>query len=81
MGQWSDGPSGMWSGAGMEGKIGGGNPAMGMWDEAMKNQASHRNIGLKNSRSSPSLRYTYLRYFEQAVCNINNLTLDLNQCF
>ncbi len=60
MGQWSDGPSGMWSGAGMEGKVGGGNPAMGMWDEAVKNQASHRNIGLKNSHSSPSLRYTYL---------------------
>lgn len=58
MGQWSDGPSGMWSGAGMEGKVGGGNPAMGMWDEAMKNQASHRNIGLKNSHSSPSLRST-----------------------
>uniref|UniRef100_A0A673LH20 PERQ amino acid-rich with GYF domain-containing protein 1-like n=1 Tax=Sinocyclocheilus rhinocerous TaxID=307959 RepID=A0A673LH20_9TELE len=60
MGQWSDGPSGMWSGAGMEGKVGGGNPAMGMWDEAMKNQASHRNIGLKNSRSSPSLSEQYL---------------------
>lgn len=60
MGQWNDGPAGMWSGASMEGKVGGGNPAMGMWDEAMKNQASHRNIGLKNSRSSPSLRYTNL---------------------
>uniref|UniRef100_A0A673KE22 GRB10 interacting GYF protein 1b n=1 Tax=Sinocyclocheilus rhinocerous TaxID=307959 RepID=A0A673KE22_9TELE len=60
MGQWSDGPSGMWSGAGMEGKVGGGNPAMGMWDEAMKNQASHRNIGLKNSRSSPSLSDQYM---------------------
>uniref|UniRef100_A0A8C1GPG4 GRB10 interacting GYF protein 1b n=1 Tax=Cyprinus carpio TaxID=7962 RepID=A0A8C1GPG4_CYPCA len=60
MGQWSDGPSGMWSGAGMEGKVGGGNPAMGMWDEAMKNQASHRNIGLKNSHSSPSLSDQYM---------------------
>uniref|UniRef100_A0A8C1K4U8 GRB10 interacting GYF protein 1b n=1 Tax=Cyprinus carpio TaxID=7962 RepID=A0A8C1K4U8_CYPCA len=60
MGQWSDGPSGMWSGAGMDGKVGGGNSAMGMWDEAMKNQASHRNIGLKNSRSSPSLSDQYL---------------------
>ncbi|XP_050976912.1 GRB10-interacting GYF protein 1 isoform X1 [Labeo rohita] len=60
MGQWSDGPSGMWSGSGMDGKVGGGNPAMGMWDEAMKNQASHRNIGLKNSRSSPSLSDQYM---------------------
>ncbi|XP_077098934.1 GRB10-interacting GYF protein 1 isoform X5 [Siphateles boraxobius] len=60
MGQWSDGPAGMWSGSSMEGKIRGGNPAMGMWDEAMKNQASHRNIGLKNSRSSPSLSDQYL---------------------
>lgn len=58
MGHWNDGPAGMWSGASMEGKVG--NPAMGMWDEAMKNQASHRNIGLKNSRSSPSLRYANL---------------------
>lgn len=60
MGQWGDGPTGMWTGAGMEGKVGGGNPAMGMWDEAMKNQASHRNIGLKNSRSSPSLSDQYM---------------------
>ncbi|KAK7120440.1 hypothetical protein R3I94_020438 [Phoxinus phoxinus] len=60
MGQWSDGSVGMWSGSSMEGKVGGGNPAMGMWDEAMKNQASHRNIGLKNSRSSPSLSDQYL---------------------
>ncbi|TRY99557.1 hypothetical protein DNTS_005752 [Danionella cerebrum] len=56
MGQWNDGPSGMWSGSCMDGKVGGGNPAMGMWDEAIKNQASHRSLGLKNSRSSPSLR-------------------------
>ncbi|CAM4730174.1 unnamed protein product [Leuciscus chuanchicus] len=60
MGQWSDGSAGMWSGSSMEGKVGGGNPAMGMWDEAMKNQPSHRNIGLKNSRSSPSLSDQYL---------------------
>ncbi|XP_059394475.1 GRB10-interacting GYF protein 1-like [Carassius carassius] len=60
MGQWSDGPSGMWSGAGMEGKVGGGNPAMGMWDEPMKNQASHRSISLKNSHSSPSLSDQYM---------------------
>lgn len=63
MGQWSDGPAGMWGGAGMEGKLGGGNPAMGMWDEALKNQASHRNMGLKNSRSSPSLRYLHSHRF------------------
>ncbi|XP_057177307.1 GRB10-interacting GYF protein 1 [Triplophysa rosa] len=60
MGQWSDGPAGMWGGAGLEGKLGGGNPAMGMWDEALKNQASHRNMGLKNSRSSPSLSEQYM---------------------
>ncbi|XP_051540014.1 GRB10-interacting GYF protein 1-like isoform X2 [Myxocyprinus asiaticus] len=60
MGQWSDGSAGMWAGSGMEGKIGGGNPAMGMWDEAIKIQASHRNMGLKNSRSSPSLSDQYM---------------------
>ncbi|XP_073770772.1 GRB10-interacting GYF protein 1 isoform X4 [Danio rerio] len=60
MGQWNDGPSGMWSGSSMDGKVGGGNPAMGMWDEAMKNQSSHRNIGLRNSRSSPSLSDQYM---------------------
>ncbi|XP_051541511.1 GRB10-interacting GYF protein 1-like isoform X2 [Myxocyprinus asiaticus] len=60
MGQWGDGSAGMRVGSGMEGKVGGSNPAMGMWDEAMKNQTSHRNIGLKNSRSSPSLSEQYM---------------------
>lgn len=56
----------MWGGpGGMEGKgsSGGSSGSMGMWDEAVKNPASLRgsssnnNMGLKNSRSSPSLRY------------------------
>ena len=63
-GQWVDGV-GMWGGpGGMEGKSGSGGSSgsMGMWDEAVKNQASLRgnsnnNMGLKNSRSSPSLTY------------------------
>lgn len=63
--QWVDGV-GMWGGpGGMEGKGSGGGSSgsMGMWDEAVKNQTSLRgnsnnNMGLKNSRSSPSLRYT-----------------------
>ncbi|XP_037116115.1 GRB10-interacting GYF protein 1 isoform X3 [Syngnathus acus] len=59
--QWGDGV-GIWGGAGgMEGKSGG----MGMWEEAVKNQASLRgngnnNLGLKNSRSSPSLSEQYM---------------------
>ncbi|KAI4808553.1 hypothetical protein KUCAC02_000610 [Chaenocephalus aceratus] len=59
-GQWADGV-GMWGGpGGMEGKSSSGSSSgsMGMWDEAVKNQASLRgnnNMGLKNSRSSPSL--------------------------
>lgn len=63
-GQWVDGV-GMWGGpGGMESKgVGGGSSgSMGMWDEAVKNQSGLRgntnnNMGLKNSRSSPSLRY------------------------
>lgn len=63
-GQWADGV-GIWGGpGGMEGKgVGGGSSgSMGMWDEALKNQAGLRgntnnSMGLKNSRSSPSLRY------------------------
>lgn len=63
-GQWVDGV-GMWGGpGGIEGKgvSGGSSGSMGMWDEAVKNQAGLRgntnnNMGLKNSRSSPSLRY------------------------
>lgn len=66
-GQWVDGV-GMWGGpGGMEGKSGSGgsSSSMGMWDEAVKNQGglrgnSNNNMGLKNSRSSPSLRYVRL---------------------
>ncbi|XP_029931485.1 GRB10-interacting GYF protein 1 isoform X3 [Myripristis murdjan] len=66
-GQWVDGV-GMWGGpGGMEGKAGSGGSAggMGMWDEAVKNQASLRgnsnnNMGMKNSRSSPSLSDQYM---------------------
>lgn len=61
-GQWVE-SVGMWGGPGsMDGKgsSGGSSGSMGMWDEAVKNQASLRgsnnNMGLKNSRSSPSLR-------------------------
>uniref|UniRef100_A0A8C4IU07 GRB10 interacting GYF protein 1a n=1 Tax=Dicentrarchus labrax TaxID=13489 RepID=A0A8C4IU07_DICLA len=64
---WVDGV-GMWGGAGgMEGKggSGGSSGSMGMWDEAVKNQAglrgnSNNNMGLKNSRSSPSLSDQYM---------------------
>ncbi|XP_069570283.1 GRB10-interacting GYF protein 1 isoform X1 [Brachyistius frenatus] len=66
-GQWADGV-GMWGGpGGMEGKSssGGSSGSMGMWDEAVKNQTSLRgnsnnNMGLKNSRSSPSLNDQYM---------------------
>lgn len=66
---WSDGV-GMWGGpGGMDGKgvSGGSSSSMGMWDEAMKNQGSLRgstnnNMGLKNSRSSPSLRCKTLSF-------------------
>ncbi|KAM3857705.1 GRB10-interacting GYF protein 1 [Diretmus argenteus] len=65
--QWADGV-GMWGGAGgMEGKAGSGGSSggMGMWDEAVKNQSSLRgnsnnNMGMKNSRSSPSLSDQYM---------------------
>lgn len=52
--QWSEGPGGLWAGGGMEAKPGG--SSLGLWDEAVKSQASLRNMGLKTSRSSPSLR-------------------------
>ncbi|KAB5543222.1 hypothetical protein PHYPO_G00076680 [Pangasianodon hypophthalmus] len=54
MGQWSDGSVGMWTG--MEGKLSGtsGGSSMGIWDEAVKNQVNHRNMGMKNSMSNPS---------------------------
>ncbi|XP_078147880.1 GRB10-interacting GYF protein 1 isoform X2 [Centroberyx gerrardi] len=66
-GQWVDGV-GMWGGpGGMEGKASSGGSAggMGMWDEAVKNQTSLRgnsnnNMGMKNSRSSPSLSDQYM---------------------
>uniref|UniRef100_A0A3Q3X0Q0 GYF domain-containing protein n=1 Tax=Mola mola TaxID=94237 RepID=A0A3Q3X0Q0_MOLML len=66
-GQWADGV-GIWGGpGGMEGKgVGGGSSgSMGMWDEALKNQAGLRgntnnSMGLKNSRSSPSLSDQYM---------------------
>ncbi|XP_040037448.2 GRB10-interacting GYF protein 1 isoform X6 [Gasterosteus aculeatus] len=64
-GQWADGV-GMWGG-GMEGKSSSGSSSgsMGMWDEAVKNQSglrgnSNNNMGLKNSRSSPSLSEQYM---------------------
>ncbi|XP_057710951.1 GRB10-interacting GYF protein 1 isoform X2 [Corythoichthys intestinalis] len=59
--QWVD-SVGIWGGpGGMEGKSG----SMGMWEEAVKNQGSLRgngnnNLGLKNSRSSPSLSEQYM---------------------
>uniref|UniRef100_A0A8C1WRH0 GRB10 interacting GYF protein 1a n=1 Tax=Cyprinus carpio TaxID=7962 RepID=A0A8C1WRH0_CYPCA len=45
-------------------RLGGGSPSgggMGVWDEALKNQSTLRNnMGLKNSRSSPSLSEQYM---------------------
>ncbi|XP_034532249.1 GRB10-interacting GYF protein 1 isoform X2 [Notolabrus celidotus] len=66
-GQWAD-AVGMWGGpGGMESKSssGGSSGSMGMWDEAVKNQSglrgnSNNNMGLKNSRSSPSLSEQYM---------------------
>lgn len=66
-GQWVEGV-GMWGGPGsMESKSSSGvsSGTMGMWDEAVKNQAglrgnSNNNMGLKNSRSSPSLSDQYM---------------------
>ncbi|CAL8326631.1 unnamed protein product [Lota lota] len=64
-GQWADGV-GMWNGpGGMDSKApgGGSSGGMGMWDEAVKNQGGLRgnnNMGMKNSRSSPSLSDQYL---------------------
>lgn len=64
--QWMDGV-GMWPSSGsMEGKSasGGSSGGMGMWDEAVKNQGlrsnSNNSMGLKNSRSSPSLSEQYM---------------------
>ncbi|XP_037333769.2 GRB10-interacting GYF protein 1 isoform X4 [Pungitius pungitius] len=66
-GQWADGV-GMWGGpGGMESKGSSvsSSGSMGMWDEAVKNQSglrgnSNNNMGLKNSRSSPSLSEQYM---------------------
>ncbi|XP_017166060.1 PERQ amino acid-rich with GYF domain-containing protein 1 isoform X5 [Poecilia reticulata] len=63
-GQWADGV-GMWGGLEGKGGSGSSSSSMGMWDEAVKNQAglrgnSNNNLGLKNSRSSPSLTDQYM---------------------
>ncbi|PWA32915.1 hypothetical protein CCH79_00015544 [Gambusia affinis] len=63
-GQWADGV-GMWGGLDGKGGSGGSSSSMGMWDEAVKNQSGLRgstnnNLGLKNSRSSPSLTDQYM---------------------
>ncbi|CAG5929383.1 unnamed protein product [Menidia menidia] len=63
-GQWVEGV-GMWGGMESKGGSGGSSGSMGMWDEAVKNQSSLRgnsnnNMGLKNSRSSPSLTDQYM---------------------
>ncbi|XP_017579429.1 GRB10-interacting GYF protein 1 isoform X3 [Pygocentrus nattereri] len=61
MGQWGDSAVGMWTGPSLEGKVGSASAGgMGMWDEALKNQANHRNMGMKNSHSSPSLSEQYM---------------------
>ncbi|XP_016405229.1 PERQ amino acid-rich with GYF domain-containing protein 1-like [Sinocyclocheilus rhinocerous] len=62
--RWGDASS-LWGAAGsLDGKVGGGSPSgggMGVWDEALKNQSTLRNnMGLKNSRSSPSLSEQYM---------------------
>ncbi|XP_051755364.1 GRB10-interacting GYF protein 1 isoform X1 [Ctenopharyngodon idella] len=63
--RWSDASS-LWGAAGsLDGKVGGGGSpsggGMGVWDEALKNQSALRNnMGLKNSRSSPSLSEQYM---------------------
>lgn len=74
-GQWSE-SVGMW-GAGLEGKggSGGSSGSMGMWDEAVKNQAglrgsSSNNMGLKNSRSSPSLRQADPEFIRKTKYNL-----------
>lgn len=58
-GQWADGV-GMWGALESKSGSGGSSSSMGLWDEALKNQAGLRgnsnNLGLKNSRSSPSLK-------------------------
>uniref|UniRef100_A0A8C7XBP7 GRB10 interacting GYF protein 1a n=1 Tax=Oryzias sinensis TaxID=183150 RepID=A0A8C7XBP7_9TELE len=62
-GQWADGV-GMWGALESKSGTGGSSSSMGLWDEALKNQAGLRgnsnNLGLKNSRSSPSLNEQYM---------------------
>ncbi|XP_062305508.1 GRB10-interacting GYF protein 1 isoform X1 [Osmerus eperlanus] len=61
-GQWGEGSVGsLWSGGVLDGKAGG-SGGMGLWDEAVKNQSSMRSggLGMKNSRSSPSLSEQYM---------------------
>ncbi|XP_013883863.1 PERQ amino acid-rich with GYF domain-containing protein 1 [Austrofundulus limnaeus] len=63
-GQWSEG-IGMWGSMEGKGGSGGSSSSMGMWDEPVKNQSGLRgntnnNLGLKNSRSSPSLSDQYM---------------------
>lgn len=60
MGQWNDSSGGMWTG--MEGKISSSGSSMGIWDEAVKNQANHRNMGMKHSMSSPSFSSSSEQY-------------------
>uniref|UniRef100_A0A8B9KTE1 GRB10 interacting GYF protein 1a n=1 Tax=Astyanax mexicanus TaxID=7994 RepID=A0A8B9KTE1_ASTMX len=61
----AEGVGALWGSGGMEGKAAGGSSpsggSMGVWDEALKNQSALRNsMGLKNSRSSPSLSDQYM---------------------
>ncbi|KAI4898363.1 hypothetical protein NFI96_000661 [Prochilodus magdalenae] len=61
----AEGVGGLWGSGSLEGKTVGGNSpsggSMGVWDEALKNQSALRNsMGLKNSRSSPSLSDQYM---------------------
>ncbi|XP_076852461.1 GRB10-interacting GYF protein 1-like isoform X1 [Brachyhypopomus gauderio] len=61
MGQWAESSVGVWPGAGMEGKIGSSSAGgMSMWDEAVKTQSNHRNMGMKTSVSSPSLSEQFM---------------------
>ncbi|XP_035391746.1 GRB10-interacting GYF protein 1 isoform X1 [Electrophorus electricus] len=61
MGQWPESSVGVWPGVGMESKIGSASAAgMGMWEEAVKTQSNHRNVGMKSSLSSPSLSEQFL---------------------
>lgn len=61
MSQWGDSSVGMWTGSGLEGKVGSSSVGgMSMWDEAVKNQSNHRNMGMKTSHSSPSLSDQYM---------------------